>query len=159
MSYFEAREQNVDLLDRSKFEFITHFADYIRASNGEVNEKFGSYFPRLTICKGTENLEVSPPILMVGSDAPQRHLFGDYWADNLATLKRTPDMELERHAVYGYRKAAAEGNYCDFCETRIDLDTGPLRIEFVRQISLLKTRGDVRFFSLAAKILDCQTLQ
>lgn len=156
--YFECSSQNVERLDRDRFDFITNFHDHLQGEEGMIEQDFKNYFPQLTLCKFDKVLDISPPILMAGSQSSTRMLFGNTWADALHDHAQTPDLFLEKHAAPGYQQAAAEGFACDQVETVIKIRDKSLVLNFVRYIAKLETCSGIRFFGLAGKVLD-RTLQ
>lgn len=156
--YFESVQQNVDFLDRSKFDFLTKFHDHVIGEGGLIDENFKLYLPQLTLCKYEDQPLFSPGILHSGSQSGTRQVFGEKWADNLPEHEGTPDLELERMAAPGYCRAAETGFSCDLVETVANLPDGRKRLTFVRYIAKLETYSGVRFFALAGTVLD-HTLQ
>ncbi len=156
--YFESVGQNVELLNRDKFDFITRFHDHVRNEYGLIDQNFKSYFPHLTICQYQELPLVSPRIIHSGSQSGTRSVFGENWAENLPEHRGTPDMNLEELAAPGYQKAAEEGYSCDLVETFVDFPDGAQLLTFVRYITTLETYSGVRFFGLAGTVLN-RTLQ
>ena len=156
--YFESVGQNIELLDRDKFDFITRFHDHVRNENGLIDENFSMYFPHLTLCQYQDMPVVSPRIIHSGSKSGTRRVFGESWANNLPEYRGTPDLNLEELATPGYQNAASVGFSCDLVETCVDLPRGAQLLTFIRYIAKLETHSGIKFFGLAGTVLN-HTLQ
>ena len=156
--YFESVGQNVEYLDRDKFDFITSFHDHFMSGNGLIDENFKAYFPHLTLCQYQDAPLVSPRIIHSGSQSGTRKVFGERWAENLPEHRGTPDLKLEELAAPGYQIAADEGFSCDLVETFVEFPDGGQLLTFVRYITKLETYSGAKFFGLAGTVLN-HTLQ
>ena len=157
--YLDTQHQSIEALDRSRFEIITSHYDYFRKSNGFITSEFKEHFPHLMICKFEEKPINSPAILLVGSQSCQRDVFGHEWANDVVSIRKTPDIKLETISALAYEQAAIEGHACDLCEGVLATTNGPEVVTFMRYISTIKTHQGFPLFSVAGLILNRARLQ
>ncbi|WP_162652353.1 hypothetical protein [Lentilitoribacter sp. Alg239-R112] len=90
--------------------------EWIKSSNGSMNEGFNNIFPYLSLC-GTEcKYDLAPKILNIAPLSSARDEWGDEWADNIHKENRTPNSELEIISAPGYQQALKNGFHYDLIE-------------------------------------------
>ncbi len=92
----------------------------------------------LSLCSDKMTDTTPPPIFYVGKESSQRVLFGDDWASPPVPAAvsglRTPDEELERASVYGYKAALNNAPYYGYARTQITLGGEICEVAFERLI-------------------------
>ena len=157
---FEATSLSPDTLDRSRFDLITSFHDYVRRENGLLTSEFNRYFPHLAVCKFEPVTYTSPPMLTIGSRCDQKKFYGDDWAEQVHKSHATPDPQLELDAAAGYREAGENrvlnryGVACEHCTTMIDVNGEAKWCDYVRHIAHVKTPEGGELFILTAQVLN-----
>jgi len=155
---FKSTGQCINAIDSGTFKLITAFHDYLKLREHVIDDDFKYYFPYLTLCEHTCDLDIAPKIIYSASLSGTRQVFGNAWAESPSSNDTTPDIKLERLAAPGYQEAAADRYTCDIVETIIRTNECDIHIEFLRYIAEIETGSGIKFFALAGKILN-RTLQ
>lgn len=143
-----------ETLCQSKHDFIAKFHKYLVRNNWVLDEKFGKFFPFLSMCEMPSAKDTAPPIMLLGSKADQQNVFGSEWAKTAIQTGRTPDFELEKHSALGYHHAAENDFFCQKCEAIVSFNNKQVFIPFIRYIARCKEPTGAETLALFVNRLD-----
>lgn len=111
---------------------------FMNAGDADVQTALKPHMQYLSLCSDKMTDLTPPPIFYVGKESSQRLLFGDDWASPSVPAAvaglRTPDEELERASVYGYKVALNNSPYYGYARTQVTIGGEVCEVAFERLI-------------------------
>jgi len=156
MSFFDEIEGDISRLDRGRFDLITSLHDRLACDDNRLPPDFDRFVPSVMLCKFEREPEYAPEILTIGSRSIQRDIFGNRWANQILTVKRTPDVKMESRSAIAYEQAYREGFSLHLTEGIVMTDFGPRLTAYARYITTVRMGNDARLYCVAGVLQDLQ---